>query len=189
MNRKENWSGADEKYTKKDMEQVRQALETQEREEKEIRKVEKRTKKVNREIRIASVCFTLMFLAVIGYFSYFMIVKSGSTVNSAYNARLDTFSEKVVRGEIRGSGGEVLARTTEDSEGNEIREYPYANLFAHIVGYSDAGQTGLEASASQYLLTTHLNLMDQVSNETQDIKNPADNVVTTHGIRTPAACL
>ena len=179
MNRKENWSGADEKYTKKDMEQVRQALETQEREEKEIRKVEKRTKKVNREIRIASVCFTLMFLAVIGYFSYFMIVKSGSTVNSAYNARLDTFSEKVVRGEIRGSGGEVLARTTEDSEGNEIREYPYANLFAHIVGYSDAGQTGLDASASQYLLTTHLNLMYQVSNDTQDIKNPADNVVTT----------
>ncbi len=123
--------------------------------------------------------FIVMFLATIGYFCYFMIVKSGGTVTSSYNARLDTFSEKVVRGEIRGNGGEVLARTVENAEGEESREYPYANLFAHVVGYSDAGQTGLEASAGQYLLTTHLNLIDQVNNEAAEIKNPGDNVVTT----------
>ena len=96
-----------------------------------------------------------MFLATIAYFSWYLVVKSKDTINSSYNARLNTFSEKVVRGEIRGKNGEVLARTVEDSEGNEVREYPYENLFAHAVGYSDSGITGLEAAAGQYLLTTH----------------------------------
>ncbi len=123
--------------------------------------------------------FTLMFFAVIGYYCWYLVLKSEKTVDSSYNARLDTFSERVVRGEIRGRNGEVLARTIEDAEGNEIREYPYSNLFAHVVGYSDAGTTGLEAAAGSQLLATHLNLLDQVSNEMEEIKNPGDNVVTT----------
>ena len=121
----------------------------------------------------------VMFLATLAYFSWYLVVKSKDTINSSYNARLNTFSEKVVRGEIRGKNGEVLARTVEDSEGNEVREYPYENLFAHAVGYSDSGITGLEAAAGQYLLTTHLNLLDQVNNEMEEVKNPGDNVVTT----------
>lgn len=179
MNRKKNWNGDDRPYTRKDMERVKRALENQEKEEEEILRVEERTRKVNREIRIAGAFFVLMFLATIGYFSYYLIAKSHSTIDSAYNARLDTFSERIVRGEIRGNGGEVLAKTVEDSEGNETREYPYANLFAHAVGYSNAGKTGLEASANQYLLESHLNVIDQVNNELSEIKNPADNVITT----------
>ena len=120
-----------------------------------------------------------MFVATIGYFGYYLIVRSQDTINSAYNSRLDTFSEKVVRGQILGSGGEVLARTVEDDEGNETREYPYANLFAHVVGYSASGKTGLEASANQYLLESHLNVVDQVNNELNEVKNQGDNVVTT----------
>ncbi len=120
-----------------------------------------------------------MFLATIGYFCWYLSAKSEKTVDSSYNARLDTFSEKVVRGEIRGKNGEVLARTVEDAEGGEMREYPYSNLFAHVVGYSDAGTTGLEASANSYLLATHLSLLDQVGNEAAEVKNPGDSVVTT----------
>ncbi len=123
--------------------------------------------------------FALLFLSTIGYFCYYLIARSEDTIQSAYNSRLDTFSERVARGEIRGSNGEVLARTVEDEEGNETREYPYANLFAHVVGYSDAGQTGLEASASKYMLESHVSVVDQVNNELNEVKNPGDNVITT----------
>ena len=142
LKKKENRSGGDRPFTRKDMEKVRKALQTQKKEEKEILHVEERTRKVNREIRLASVLFVLMFVATIGYFGYYLIVRSQDTINSAYNSRLDTFSEKVVRGQILGSGGEVLARTVEDDEGNETREYPYANLFAHVVGYSRFRENG-----------------------------------------------
>ncbi|MCI8464627.1 MAG: penicillin-binding protein 2 [Lachnospiraceae bacterium] len=158
---------------------MQRVLENQEKEQEEILQVEERTRTVNREIRLATVFFTLMFLATIGYFCWYLIRKSEDTVDSSYNARLDTFSERVVRGEIRAKNGEVLARTVEDAQGNEIREYPYSNLFAHVVGYSDAGTTGLEASAGQYLLSTHLSLLNQVSNEVDEIKNPGDHVITT----------
>ncbi|MCI8551122.1 MAG: penicillin-binding protein 2 [Lachnospiraceae bacterium] len=161
------------------MKRVQRALENQEKEQEEILQVEERTRKVNREIRMASVFFSLMFLSVIGYFCWYLVVKSEDTIDSSYNARLDTFSTRVVRGEIRGKNGEVLARTVEDEEGNETREYPYSNLFAHVAGYSDAGTTGLEAAANQYLLSTHLSLLEQVDNEMKEVKNPGDNVVTT----------
>ncbi|MCD2491147.1 penicillin-binding protein 2 [Lacrimispora sp. NSJ-141] len=161
------------------MEKVQKALESQVKEEEEILQVEERTRKVNREIRLAGVLFVLMFIATIGYFSYYVTAKSKDIINSSYNARLDTFSEKIVRGEILGSSGEVLAKTVEDEEGNETRSYPYENLFAHVVGYSASGKTGLESSANQYLLTSHLNVIDQVNNELSEVKNPADNVVTT----------
>ena len=179
MSRKKSWNDGDRPYTRKDMKRVQRALENQEKEQEEILHVEERTRTVNREIRLAAVFFTMMFLATIGYFCWYLVGKSEETVNSSYNARLDTFSERVVRGEIRAKNGEVLAKTVEDAEGNETREYPYSNLFAHAVGYSDAGTTGLEALAGQYLLATHLSLLDQVSNEVDEIKNPGDNVVTT----------
>lgn len=179
MSRKKSWNEGDRPYTRKDMKRVRRALENQEKEEEEILQVEERTRTVNREIRLAAVFFTLMFLSTIGYFCWYIAAKSEETVDSSYNARLDTFSQRVVRGEIRGKNGEVLARTVEDAKGEETREYPYSNLFAHVVGYSDAGTTGLEASANSYLLATHVSLLDQVSNEAAEIKNPGDSVVTT----------
>ena len=179
MSRKKKWNGTDQPYTRRDMEKVRRALENQEKEEEEILQVEERTRKVNREIRIAAVFFSLLFLSAICYFGYYLIAKSEDTIQSAYNSRLDTFSTRVARGEIRGSGGEVLARTVTDENGNETREYPYENLFAHVVGYSDAGQTGLEASAGKYLLESHVSVVDQVNNELSGVKNPGDNVITT----------
>ena len=91
----------DRPYTRKDMKRVQRALENQEKEQEEILQVEERTRKVNREIRMASVFFSLMFLSVIGYFCWYLVVKSEDTIDSSYNARLDTFSTRVVRGEIR----------------------------------------------------------------------------------------
>lgn len=47
------------------------------------------------------------------------------------------------------------------------------------MGYSTKGKTGIEALANFYLLTSHVNLLEQVGNELTGNKNPGDDVYTT----------
>ena len=37
-------------------------------------------------------------------------------------------------------------------EENEIRQYPYGELFSHIVGYASNGRMGVEALGNYYLI-------------------------------------
>lgn len=134
--------------------------------------------KANRSIVWITYVIAGLFLGMMGYFGYFLQVKSETVINNSYNARLDRFSDRILRGEIRSSGGEILART-ELSEEGERRAYPYGPLFAHVVGYSDHGKTGLESLANFYLLSSHVNLMEQTVNELSGEKNLGDSVVTT----------
>ena len=67
-----------------------------------------------------------------------------------YNARLDRFSDRVVRGEILSGSGDILAKTNVAQDGSESRYYPYGSMFAHTVGYSTRGKTGIESLANFY---------------------------------------
>ena len=63
--------------------------------------------------------------------------------------------------------------------GHETRYYPYANMFAHVVGFSTNGKSGLESIANFNLLRSHTMTLEKVVNELQGEKNIGDNVVTT----------
>ncbi|MCD8083170.1 MAG: penicillin-binding protein 2 [Clostridiales bacterium] len=133
----------------------------------------------NRNIRAAAYVMAALFVCMLGYFGYFLQAESKSVINNSYNARLDSFSDRIVRGEIQSNDGTVLARTETAEDGTETRVYPFGSLFAHVVGYSDHGKTGLESLANFYLLSSHVNLLEQMVNELADVKNIGDNVVTT----------
>ena len=120
-----------------------------------------------------------LFLGLAVYMGYFLQVRSEDVINNSYNARLDSFSDRIVRGKIMAGDGTVLAETQVDAEGNETRVYYYGSVFDHAVGYSAKGKTGIEALANFYLLTSHVNLLEQVGNELSGRKNPGDNVYTT----------
>ncbi|MEY8336844.1 penicillin-binding transpeptidase domain-containing protein [Lachnospiraceae bacterium 62-35] len=135
--------------------------------------------KTNRAILRLAYITSGLFVCMVAYMAYFMQAKSESVINNSYNSRLNLFSDRMVRGSILSSDGQVLARTVTGEDGEEKREYPFGSLFAHVVGYSDHGKTGLEALANFYLLTSHVNILEQVANELASIKNPGDNVVTT----------
>ena len=135
--------------------------------------------KANQNILRLTYLIAGVFLCLMVYFGYFLQVKREDVINNTYNARLDSFASRVVRGKILSSDGTVLAETLVDEEGNETRNYPYGSLFAHAVGYSSKGKTGLEALANFYLLTSHVNLVEQTVNELSGEKNLGDNVVTT----------
>ena len=134
---------------------------------------------VNKEIFVVALFFTLLFTGFAAYFIHYVQFEKDEYIVSPYNRRQDVLEEKVIRGSILASGGEVLAVSYLNEEGEEQRSYPYEGLFAHAVGYADNGKSGLESSYNYYLLASHTNLRDQVVNDLQEKKNQGDSLVTT----------
>ena len=118
-------------------------------------------------------------MGLIGYLIYFNTIKSDDFINIPYNTRQDTFADRVVRGKIMSSDGEVLAQTNVSEDGTEERSYPYNNVFAHVVGYDSNGKSGLESEANFQLLSSHEFFLNQIRNEFMGTKNTGDTVVST----------
>ncbi|SHI33797.1 peptidoglycan D,D-transpeptidase FtsI family protein [Parasporobacterium paucivorans] len=139
----------------------------------------KRKKNPNNEIMKITYVFIALFVAMIGYFVYFMVFQSRDVINNSYNKRQDSFTEKIVRGTIYASGGEELAVTETDAEGNETRVYPFGNLFAHVIGINSHGRAGLELAYNFDLLTSNADTVEKIFNEFKGVKNIGDNISTT----------
>lgn len=116
---------------------------------------------------------------MIGYLVRFMVSDSQEIINNPYNKRQELLAQKVIRGEILSADGKVLARTVEGKNGEEVREYPYEEMFCHVVGRTTNSMTGIEQSQSFPLLTSNSNPFKQLANEFQGEKNQGDSVVTT----------
>ena len=114
-----------------------------------------------------------------GYIAYFQVAKSKEIIRSPYNPRLDSMAERVVRGKILDHNGEVLATSEVLDDGSEVRYYPYENMFAHVIGYSAHGKSGMESSGNFELLTSNAFFLEKIIKEFKGEKNIGDNVVTT----------
>lgn len=135
--------------------------------------------KANKSILFAAYAVTALFFCMSVYFGYFIQVESEDVINNPYNARLNSFAERIVRGKILADDGTVLAETYTAEDGTETRHYPYGSMYAHVIGYSSMGKTGVESLANFYLLSSHINPMEKVINQLADEKSVGDNVVTT----------
>ncbi|MGN0341988.1 MAG: peptidoglycan D,D-transpeptidase FtsI family protein [Roseburia sp.] len=138
-----------------------------------------KTSTKNKEFVVITYIFLLMFLAMMCYIVYFMAVKSEDFINSPYNSRQDSFSEYVIRGKILSADDKVLAETVQTSDGTEYRSYPYGKLYAHVVGYSSNGKSGIESAMNFNLLRSHAFIGERIVQELRGEKNEGDNVVTT----------
>lgn len=123
--------------------------------------------------------FVGLFIVLMGYIVYFDAVESSDIINSPYNSRQDAFADRVKRGNILASDGTVLAETVEDQNGTEARNYPFGDLYAHVVGYAANGKSGVESIANYDLLTSDTYYMEKVANELKQEKNIGDDAVTT----------
>ena len=133
----------------------------------------------NREFAVVTYLFLAIFLGMIAYFTYFQAEKSEAFINSPYNARQDAFADHIRRGDILAAQGEVLATTKTAPDGTESRSYPYGRIFAHAVGFSTNGKSGLESISNFQLLRSHAFFLEKIWNGLQDKKNIGDTVVTT----------
>lgn len=141
--------------------------------------VNKKVKKKNREIMLITWAFTLLFLAMAGYITHYSVTHRQDLINNSYNGRQKALLAQNRRGRIISSDGEILAQTVVDEEGNEKREYPYQNLFSHVVGYATNGRMGVEAQANYYLINSNAPLSQKASLDVSGEKYPGDDVYTT----------
>ena len=143
-------------------------------------KVEKSDfEKSNNEIAGLTYFFVLLFVGVIIYLTYFTYFLSNDVINNSYNPRQDIYAKKIVRGDILDRNNNVLATTVVSEDMTEKRYYPYGNMFAHAVGFSEHGKSGVEAQANFTLLTSDSPIITRVSNDLNGIKNQGDKVKTT----------
>lgn len=139
----------------------------------------KNNDKKNVPVLVTTYFVLLLFIAMFVYLIRFVVVDADTTIASSYNKRQNIYAEKVIKGQIISSDGEVLAETLVDDDGNETRYYPYKNVFAHVVGYDSNGQAGLEMMSTYYLLTSNQNIITQTLNALSEEKSLGNNVITT----------
>lgn len=146
---------------------------------KKNKKKEKKVKKKNREIMLVTWAFTLLFLCMAGYITCYSVTHRQELINNSYNGRQQTLLAQNRRGSIYSADGNVLAQTVVDENGNEKREYPYRNLFSHVVGYATNGRMGVESQANYYLINSSAPLSTKASLDVSGEKYPGDDVYTT----------
>ena len=77
----------------------------------------------NKEFVVIAYFFIGIFLAMIGYFTYFQVVRSEQFINNPYNTRLDSFAERIIRGDIvRPPNVHFSIRTIIEQSGQKNRE-------------------------------------------------------------------
>lgn len=123
--------------------------------------------------------FTLLFLSLAGYITYYSMTHQQELMSNSYNGRQQILIAKNMRGRILAADGSVLAQTIVDDEGNEKREYPYQNLFSHVIGYATNGRMGVESLANYYLINSNAPLSQKAALDASGEKYPGDDVYTT----------
>lgn len=123
--------------------------------------------------------FAGIFVLLILYIVKFMVFDSESVIANSYNARQDRLAEHVIRGDIVTRDGEIVATNQYYEDGSFQRYYPHGNMFAHAVGFSTNGKSGVELTANYYLLTSNANIFERTTNALQEKKNMGDTIVTT----------
>ena len=133
----------------------------------------------NPEIMVITWFFTLLLLVMSGYIVYYSVTHKQELINNSYNGRQQILLAQNRRGSIYSSDGEILAETVTGEDGEDTREYPYGNLFSHVVGYAVNGKMGLESQCNYYLINSNAPLSEKASLEAKGEKYPGDNVYTT----------
>ncbi len=129
-------------------------------------------------VNITGLLFAAVFTAMALNIVLYLMNHSYEDINNSSNNRAVMLAKENIRGDIVSNDGTVLA-TTRIVDGEEVRYYPYANLFAHVVGYSTYGTTGVEQIANMRLVTSNDTLLNKIENDLYGSKDKGDTVVTT----------
>ncbi len=127
--------------------------------------------------------FVLMFSALAANLIFYLETESYDAIGSEYNKRQILLEERNIRGDILSAKGEILAHSNITASGEEVREYPYGVMFAHVVGYASNGKMGVEKLANMNLIQSNDSVTERVTNDIEQKKNKGDTVVTTLNTR------
>lgn len=142
-------------------------------------KKEKKHSKVNIQIVIVTWFFVALFVAMSVYIVKYSIENKQELISNSYNGRQKILAAQNIRGSILDRNGNVLASSSVNASGTEVREYAYGNLFAHAVGYAVNGKMGVEEAANYYLINSNAPISVKAKCDANGIKYPGDDVYTT----------
>lgn len=123
--------------------------------------------------------FTALFLVMLGYFVWYVGGQERKLFYNSYNSARQILLTQNKRGAILAADGEILAQSVILPNGAEQRLYPYGAEFAHVIGFSTKGCTGVEALADYELCQSSVPIFQRAANSAGGSKNPGDNVYTT----------
>lgn len=115
----------------------------------------------------------------IWYLADYVSSNQEALFNNSYNSQQRVLAQENTRGTIYAGTGEVLAQTVIAEDGTSVREYPYKNIFAHVVGYTDKGKTGIEELENYQLIHSDISDREKLDHELAGEKNPGNDVYTT----------
>ncbi|MCQ2523230.1 MAG: FtsW/RodA/SpoVE family cell cycle protein [Lachnospiraceae bacterium] len=145
----------------------------------EVSEVTKRQNKHQTAIiMVVAYFFIAVFIALCVYLCYYVSTHEQELINNAYNPRQEVLISQNTRGTIYSREKNVLAQTIEEN-GKEVRYYPYANIFAHVVGYPINGKSGIEGQTNYYLINSNQPMSEKISADIAGEKYKGDSVVTT----------
>ena len=119
-----------------------------------------------------------IFLALCIFICYYVATYEEEYINNSYNPRQEVLISKNTRGTIYSRDMDVLAQT-QTVNGEEVRYYPYANIFAHVVGYSVNGRSGIEGQTNYYRINSNQPMAEKIAADISLDKYIGDSVVTT----------
>jgi len=101
--------------------------------------------KLRRNIKLVFLMFSLLFISLVVYLTYFITVEREQLIKSSYNRRLWEQEAKILRGTIYDSKERPLAESG-IVEGVKKRIYNGGKAIGPLIGYSDPvlGRAGLE---------------------------------------------
>lgn len=107
-----------------------------------------------RNIKMLLIFFSLSFLGIIVYLTYFSLYKSEKIALDVSNPRIRAEEEDILRGSILDRNGNKIAYSQRTEDGRQKRIYNKGEVYAHILGYSSYvyGKTGLELAYNNILL-------------------------------------
>lgn len=135
--------------------------------------------RLNRELYGCAALMVCLLAGMTVYLMDYVLSNQETLFNNSYNSRQKVLAQENIRGTIYAGSGEVLAKTETDESGNGIRTYPYGKMFAHVVGYTGKGKTGIEEMENYRLINSDISEKEKLDNELSGRKNPGNDVFTT----------
>ena len=162
-----------------------------------MEKLEREKKAARLNITFFAVLFALLFGWMCFYFTQTAIEKKVELFNNDYNKRDELLEARNRRGKIYASDEETLLAETQaelDEDGNVVqtRVYPFGRVFAHALGYSLMGGSGLEEHFKYELLHSNVPLSDKVRCDNKANADerlyPGNDLITTLDPELQQAC-
>ena len=130
-------------------------------------------------ILVVSVLTLILMVAMMIYIGWHSYFDRKVLMRSSYNKHQALYMKTVKRGDIVDRNGVVLATTTIDKNGKQVRSYPLGRASAHVIGYSVKDMSGVEEQANYELLHTNISLTRQAALAAKGELFPGNMAVTT----------